>query len=886
MGIRIDHANGPMGTIRSTSTLKPLCPIRFVDVDEIQEIPPELISICLVGEKAYGLSSLPEPWTLPFVVVSDKLFASYKHSLPSSRPTLINKWSQMICAAAKLRGIDDAANIIIRSSSCSEGLEERGKFHSVPGRLSELSSFLTTCLEKLESDPQLKDHFIPLVVQKHVVPVSSKGHLSNERRCYEEKRDWLGQFETVKQENPYFIIALRGWRKKISIDNLVTLPLSCNLTARISEVLKIPATWGWKNGLRLHFEWVWDGKAIYLVQADEEKRQKGVDPTKLKPVKFDWVQFHPACLIEINQEHAKKYNKIRNVFTYMKLGLPRTKLYVLDKRNVIEELARGGNPENLVTDIEQLVKGSLVIRMDIATDDKDMRQLLPRTHEVRTLSEALEWLKQQSRDIKKNKLFQFDVVFIFHNFVPSISSAFAFAAPGERKVQIESLWGLPEGLYYNSHDKYIVDTQTSKITTINRDDFSRFSIHIKPYFKQFFVSPDEDGRWTTKVLKSPFDWKGSITNTDWAKEIAFESRRIADEEGKPLSIMWFVGVASHISSRPVLPWYHEPYDSKVNTRAKTSRTKTPFDKSLVIRTSNDVALLRQEVQKDGSNVRRVRIQPTEEALLRDKDTLRTIGELVRALDAVILLEGGVLSHAYYQLLQTGAVVEVLHPFEILDDRPQEFYKLVRDKIPGNIQAGGEVITKTTLSGEFLLRALKEKLVEESFEVLDATDQDSIVGELADVSEIIDEILVQLKVSREDLRYRQERKREKVGGFKDGVVLLETRNPLPTTKDSDISLFEEKQAVRDDIPLDAREVMERSKVIEAWTDRRQHKSVTEILLNLLVPVVRESWAEKSPEITMRSGADVSVQTKITGKRIGSKLQIELSIFSQEQEKLFK
>jgi hypothetical protein len=481
----------------------------------------------LVGEKAYGLSSLPKAWTLPFVVVSDKLLTNFKTFPTISRPSLIDSWAVKIVEAALAEGIAEGDNVIIRSSGCSEGLDERGKFHSVPGRLNDFVSCLTHCLQKLESDSQLKTFSIPLVVQKHVVAVSSKGHLSNERRCYEEKRDWLGQFEDTKHNNPCFVIALREWRTSIAFDEFVLLPLTCNLTARISEVLKIPATWGWKNNLRLHFEWVWDGQSIYIVQADQETNVIGIDPTRLSPsMTMNGELFDPICLAEINEQHAEKYNKIHNVFTYMKLNLSHTKFYVLDRKSVIDELSKGNEPAELTTDLEKLVKGSLVIRMDIATDDKNLRQLLPRTHEVRSLSQAL---------------------------------------------------------------------------------------------------------------------------------------------------IWLVGVASHLSARPVLPWYHEPFDAIYNTRTKTSRTKTPFDKSLVIRTSNDVELLSQEAEKPTTYVRRVRIQPTEEELLRDKGTLRTIGELVKKIDAVILLEGGVLSHAYYQLVETGAVVEVLHPFDNMDENPQEFY---------------------------------------------------------------------------------------------------------------------------------------------------------------------------------------------------------------------
>ena len=149
--------------------------------------------------------------------------------------------------------------------------------------------------------------------------------------------------------------------------------------------------------------------------------------------------------------------------------------------------------------------------------------------------------------------------------------------------------------------------------------------------------------------------------------------------------------------------------------------------------------------------------------------MRLIGELCQKIGAVILLEGGVLSHAYYQLMETNAIVEVLQPFEDFDDT-REFNKLVRDKVALNIEQGGEIVSTVKLSGESLLRALREKLIEEAFEVLDSIDQDSIVGELADVAEVVDGILSHISVGKDKLIQRQKQKREKTGGFKNGMKL--------------------------------------------------------------------------------------------------------------------
>jgi predicted house-cleaning noncanonical NTP pyrophosphatase (MazG superfamily) len=872
--------------VKSRLSFKPVTPLVLIsDKDIIQQIPPKSITLELVGKKAFGLSCLPKSWTLPFIVVSDKLLPLWISNSAENRTKIIEEWSKSIFRSSVLVGMKEDDQIIVRSSGRSEGLDERGMFYSTKGTLKDIKKPLIECLEKISSDKNLNRQQVPLIIQKYPSMILAKGHLSNERRCSEETRDWLGEFEELKSEGGKpFKISLRDWRKKISTEDRIDKLLKCNLTAHVSEVLRIPATWGYERKLRLHYEWVWDGSILYLVQADPAHETDGVNPHAVcKFHKKSLIKFIPKCLKKINKNQAKKYYKIRNVFTYLDLGLQTIKLYALDDQSVISDLASGKLPASLKQDLSVLVKGSLVIRMDIVTDDQEKRQLLPRTHEVRELSEAVDWLKKKSAEIKNE-----EVVFIFHNFIPAVSSAFAYAAPGKRQVQIEALWGLPEGLYYNKHDKFIVDTRIINLKKAHPKDIAKFKVQKKINYKHFFVSPDENGQWTTKIIKPPYDRHMSISRLDFLKNIAFESRRIAEKENKPISIMWFVGVPKSVCSSPILPWYHEPCDLKAINRALTHRTKTPFDRSLIIRTSADIDMLRKEAETKDSSVRRIRIQPQEEKLLRDKDTLRKIGELAQKINAIILLEGGVLSHAYYQLMETNAIVEVLDPFDDFEEQ-QEFNKLVRDKVPYNIEHGGEIVNKVQISGEELIKALSEKLIEESFEVLDAIDQDAIINELADVMEVVDGVISQLKVSREELKEKQNQKRKKAGGFNRGFILSKTENPLPSKRqiDTDTPLFGSQDSKKQVKPkINAQEILRLGHAVDKWSDRREHKKATETILKLLVPMIRNDWKEDTLELVIDlEGVIVKTKVKIEGKRLGSKLQISLSVFNPQQQLKF-
>lgn len=866
-------------TRSKTSLFRPLNAVTFVSSKGVETIPPRLLTSEMIGLKALGLSCLPVAWTLPFIVVSKQLLEAYRSSMADDLQSLLNAWIKRISRAALSAEIKEEDLIIIRSSACEEGLDDRGKYASAHGSFKQTIIPLTKCLEKIINDKNISKDNVPLVVQKYVDPISAKGHLSNERRCSRETRDWMGEFEQISiQPGGYFQIRLRKWRKEIVLGNKMENPLLCNLSPHISEVLKIPATWITDKHMRVHFEWVWDSNKIYIVQADQEQATKGVDPTILAHIKTIKSEFKPQCIAEINSKHAGKFAKIRNVFTYRKLKLPTTKIYVLEDQEMISGLAKGEFPRELKSDLKELVKSSLVIRMDTTSKDQNDTQLLPRTNEVRSFQQAVSWLKEHS---KLKSQVQVDVAFIFHNFIPAVSSAFAYAAPGERKVLLEVLWGVPEGLYYNAHDKYVVDTQSSKIEKVP-DDTNKFNVYRTPNYKKYFITPNKDGDWTTQIVRPPHDWGEPVTDTKLIKEIAVQSRRIAEFEQKPLSIMWFVGVPKEFCSSPLLPWYHEYFDASVTNRAKSHRKKTPFDKSLIIRTSEDFNELRLETQKDKSSVRRIRIQPREDRLLREKNTLKVIGDLAKKIGAVILLEGGVLSHAYYQLMQTGATVEVEHPFDGTDEK-QEINKLVRDKIPSAIQLRGELVDKINLDKESHLRALKEKLIEEAVEVLDATDQALIVSELADVMEVIDGIVHLLKIKRKDLKSQQEKKRTKVGGFKKGIVLLKTKNPIPTKKKISLGepLFEDLEIIEANISPPSFS-NRHEQAIYKKTDKREHGAATEILLKVRIPLVRDSWVANTPETSIVPGSSNSIIAKLSGKRTGSEYEIELSVFSDHKQ----
>jgi len=678
--------------------LKPLHSVLFISESNIEEIPSHFVTKELVGQKAVGLTSIPLAWTLPFVVVTGDIFDNYLNTGIKERENLVKRLCSKIVSLSNYLDITDNDNIIVRSSACTEGLNERGKFYSVPGNLSELFKPLNTCLSQLASDTETSKIKIPLIIQKHAVPITTIGHLSNERRCSKEKRDWEGELEKQRMIYP-FRLPLRNWTHEIPVEKYLDKTLNCRLSSDLLEKLKIPASWATKQKLRLHFEWVWNGEKIFIVQADQDLENLGKDPTRIyEGITYNNILFKPKCLEIISEEHAQKFNKVKNVFTYQKLGLYTANLYILDNEKLIKDLSNDKIAKGLVDDIKKLVKAPLIIRTDLMSDGYAEKQMLPRTEGISDYIEAIKWLTDIAKKLLKEHK---KIAFIFHNFIPASASAFAYAEPKNKIVRIEALWGLPEGLYYYSHDKYIVDTNSVKTENIEKKSIK---ITKKIHFKKSFVVPNEKNDWIVESLGNPYDWKETINNIDLLKKIGIESRKIADKENKSVSIMWFIDADVGNNRRESFPWYHEAVDPSRFDVKFTQRRKYPLDKTIKIETSKDIIKLQEESSKPRTNIRRVLVHLQEEKLIREKNTLKIIGEICQKIGAVIVLEGGILSHAYYQLTTTNAIVEVVNTFKDYDDK-REFNKLIRDKVSKKIEDSGDLVHKAKLSGETFLRVL-------------------------------------------------------------------------------------------------------------------------------------------------------------------------------------
>ncbi len=602
---------------------------------------------------------------------------------------------------------------------------ERGKYDSEICDVGNLNEGIKQLIIRLSENMEVKKDGIPLVVQKYIIP-DIKGHLSNERRIAKENRDFIYEYESnmlmgIETET----IHLRNWRKKYDLTNYEKNQLAIK---EMDEALRIVSAYYYYKKKRVHVEFVYSKSVLYLVQCDYASENcDAINPEKYN-IEVDYDRnFCPEILRCITPEDKGKYKKIDNVIIYQEVGEKMPALYILDNKKIFDNLIKGIIPDKLKRDLKELLKGSLIIRTNVESEDIRESQLSKRSNEVRSYEEAISFLKEACIELRECKIKEY--VFIFHNFIPAKAAAFVNAQPMNEFVEIQALWGLPEGLYYNSHDVIKVDTRAINVEKMSK---SEFDIELHPVYKEHYIAPDENGAWVMKKLTAPYDWKCTITSNEIIRDIAYRSRKIAEYLNEEVSIMWFVGIDQSYYGTHSLPWYHETYDSYSFLSYKKIKYKKKYfyEKDVTVVDEKDIEKIKQ---LDQAEIGIVKIQPIDDKLLRSKKFIGEIASICKEKNVNILLEGASLAHLFYQLASTGVNVLTTYDFKAPGETV-EFNKLVRDRIPEIIKKNGENINTVKIIGGGLKKAIKNKLIEEAYEVFDAFDRTEIIEELADLEE--------------------------------------------------------------------------------------------------------------------------------------------------------
>ena len=681
-----------------------------------------------IGQKGLGLLTIPSLWSIPFVCIDTEIFYNYVHAKDDrAKQTLITAVALHLRENFEYLDVSFGDTIIIRSSGIEEGMFERGRYDSLCSAQDQIEHTLTELFDGLLANAETIP-CIAFVVQKFI-PASTLGHLSNERRFSKVKRDWVYEYDS-SSEKISGRISIRHWRDQTPSNH--DLMLSCGSISEIEKTLRRVADYYTRAKQAVHLEFLWDGSQIILVQADVENLDASgtVNPTAYDTTITDTEALAELHVIRRATEDDAKFRKIANQYVYKNAGLAVVPLFILTGKENIEQIRTKQLSPELEKDLKELTRHTIVIRSDIVTEHRKSSQLLPRSNDLHTYEEAVQWLFDQTKLLDLDE----EIAFIFHIFVPAIGAAFVDASPSGRIVEIEALWGLPEGLYYNAHDKITVDTRMLEVEAL-----SPACVEIKKKrcaYKEVYVAPDDTGKWGAKRTAQPYDWQCCM-NEDSIKQVAIESRKIATLANTRVSVMWFIGIDKSYYGTSNLAWFHEPYSTETYT-ASHYKKKYFYEVDTVIRNKEDYIRF-----LDTPNVREVKLCPTDDSLLRDKTFLEEVGKAAKDKNVSILLEGTMLAHPLYQLLHTGAKVFTTHNNDSYGEE-ENYNKLVRDNIPTKIIQNGEQVSCYVLGQDALLRALMEKAVEEACEIVDAVSPEELIEELGDEFEVLSAIEKALK----------------------------------------------------------------------------------------------------------------------------------------------
>ena len=98
----------------------------------------------------------------------------------------------------------------------------------------------------------------------------------------------------------------------------------------------------------------------------------------------------------------------------------------------------------------------------------------------------------------------------------------------------------------------------------------------------------------------------------------------------------------------------------------------------------------------------------------------------------------------------------------------QYHKLVRDKIPQNIEAKGNKCHYSILGEEEYQKELDKKLLEEVNEFL----ADHSIEEMADLLEVVETLQKVYHLEKEEIERVRLEKRAKKGGFENKVYLID------------------------------------------------------------------------------------------------------------------
>lgn len=671
------------------------------------------------------------------------------------------------------------AELIVRSSAPEEDIDMRGRFDSkcCSPDCNDLAAKLQAVAYQTADDaaPSTGRH-TPVcgpIVQVYIKQ-DCIGHLSNEYRHAQRSVDFLfeAEFHNAGGGTMNAPVSFRLERPVGPPPTNTPPAVSERPSPRdIEDALRVVASWLAAQNIRALVEWVAHAGQLFVVQLDIDRLPPRVQPMSelpsLRPTTPRSDPWKPAAFRMLTPEtDFSGLRKTRSHLLLQNAGAFVPPIYVT--ANVGLDILDLNS--SLWSDLRQLLHTPAVIRFDVPLSRPDWTNL-PTIGPVSSIDEAGAKVQTAVRAVQERGIGLDELAVVVHHFIAARASAWSEAQPASPEVRIDAIWGLPDGLQTFVHDSIVCDL--SSTITIP---------HVR--YKDRFIDIDATGAWVTRKAY-PGLARELACDLGVAREIAELTSRVAASTGRSVRVMWFLDVVQGGggTTPPAMPWIvvegetsHglPPLYIGAAPKAEGLRRLADLHPRKAVANNKDLAVFERNAATMDLGGRYVLFQP-DASVVRDRDFLKAFATVVRGLPNQwkVLYAGSVLAHIPYQLQQLGVSVLPLYA-EVRRPRRTFSRKLVRDKVPARITAGGEHAEVLELDkGEYLL-ALRQKLVEEALEVAYATDDEELREELADLLAVAKALVKGSAVhSWEEVEEAEAEKRMRTGGFERRLYLRAT-----------------------------------------------------------------------------------------------------------------
>jgi predicted house-cleaning noncanonical NTP pyrophosphatase (MazG superfamily) len=711
-----------------------------------------LTTILYYGTKVAGLQILPSVWVPPYVALPAWLSEEWAAN-PSDWLTRAQRKQVQLEQACALVSDSGKHKIIVRSSAVGEGLDDRGLYKSICIEPEQPFNAIVTAIEDIFAHfaNQTLHTAMGICLQRYMQP-DFAGHVSNELHLSATRNQWKYGIEI-----PAFAPD-RGLNSKFARapDEIASIALTSQKD--IGQALRRVCNWAnLRVDGRSHLEWCAASGRLWVVQLDQESpTSAGANPHTMPEVRATASENkRTSCeLFQLYRiQEDPPWRKLRNLRDFWTgAEPPRHRLYYADGSAIEAALARRGGAAKIAAEIDVLTSGRAVLRTDcVNTTIKPFN--LPRTHTVNGKAAAA-WLRETLAVMQGKGARSDEVAIILHQYIPARAAAWSFYSPGDDFVQIDCLWGLPDGLQFLSHDSFQVDARTGE----------ELSAQVR--YKPDFLQEQDDGAWRYLPIARQYG-RDRVLSRDALRTLALETVAISRKIKDRAQIMWFCDLPEELGLGQHLPWYRS---KEFVGFAAAQRPPLP------VRRARSLADLDDLEKDEGRFI--ILVAPDVELVRNDDLFLDRVIELARSRDLPVELAGSVLGHAYYRLRGAGILVIVPQPKYPRVRGRQRHFKVVRDAIPQNIAAKGERVSFARLAPGEAWVALIGKLFEEGLELNAARAADQKLEELADVLEVLRGLASNAGVEWDALMEMALDKRAKRGGFEQQTVLLETARPMP------------------------------------------------------------------------------------------------------------